>query len=82
MPQTITPTDADALSRHVRAILASFPEVKTVVTQIVAGWEPGPAPEHVDLHLERFGLDLRWLGGAPGLDLDESPTYFVLAGRE
>jgi heavy metal efflux system protein len=47
MPQTITPTDADALSRHVRAILASFPEVKTVVTQLgrpddgtdVNGWD-------------------------------------------
>ena len=33
MPQTISPTDSDRLSQRVRAILASFPEVKTVVTQ-------------------------------------------------
>lgn len=34
MPQTISPTDSDRLSRSVRAILASFPEVRTVVTQL------------------------------------------------
>ncbi|HEX7190536.1 MAG TPA: CusA/CzcA family heavy metal efflux RND transporter, partial [Thermoanaerobaculia bacterium] len=47
MPETITPTDAGALSKHVRAILASFPEVRTVVTQLgrpddgtdVNGWD-------------------------------------------
>jgi len=47
IPQTIAPSDADALSRHVRAILVSFPEVKTVVTQLgrpddgtdVNGWD-------------------------------------------
>lgn len=47
MPQTISPGDSDRLSRHVRAILASFPEVKTVVSQLgrpddgtdINGWE-------------------------------------------
>ncbi len=47
MPQTISPTDSDRLARHVRAILASFPEVKTVVTQLgrpddgtdINGWD-------------------------------------------
>ena len=32
MPQTISPTESDRLSQKVRGILASFPEVKTVVT--------------------------------------------------
>ena len=47
MPQTISPTDSDRLSREVRRILASFPEVKTVVTQLgrpddgtdINGWD-------------------------------------------
>jgi heavy metal efflux system protein len=47
MPQTISPTESDRLSRRVRSILASFPEVKTVVTQLgrpddgtdVNGWD-------------------------------------------
>jgi cobalt-zinc-cadmium resistance protein CzcA len=47
MPQTISPTDADRLSQKVRAILTSFPEVKTVVTQLgrpddgtdINGWD-------------------------------------------
>jgi cobalt-zinc-cadmium resistance protein CzcA len=47
MPQTISPTDSDRLSRQVRRILASFPEVKTVVTQLgrpddgtdINGWD-------------------------------------------
>jgi heavy metal efflux system protein len=47
IPQTVAPSEADALSRRVRAILASFPEVKTVVTQLgrpddgtdVNGWD-------------------------------------------
>ena len=47
IPQTISPSESDQLSRHVRAILASFPEVKTVVTQLgrpddgtdVNGWD-------------------------------------------
>jgi cobalt-zinc-cadmium resistance protein CzcA len=47
MPQTISPTDSDRLSRSVRTILSSFPEVKTVVTQLgrpddgtdINGWD-------------------------------------------
>ena len=47
LPQTISPSGADSLSQHVRRILASFPEVKTVVTQLgrpddgtdVNGWD-------------------------------------------
>lgn len=47
MPQTISPTESDRLSVQVRGILASFPEVKTVVTQLgrpddgtdINGWD-------------------------------------------
>ena len=47
MPQTITPTESDRLSQKVRGSLASFPEVKTVVTQLgrpddgtdINGWD-------------------------------------------
>jgi heavy metal efflux system protein len=47
MPQTISPTDSDRLARQVRQILASFPEVKAVVSQLgrpddgtdVNGWD-------------------------------------------
>ena len=47
MPQTISPTDSDRLSQKTRAVLASFPEVKTVVTQLgrpddgtdINGWD-------------------------------------------
>ena len=47
MPETIAPTESDELSRHVRGLLASFPEVRTVVTQLgrpddgtdINGWD-------------------------------------------
>ncbi len=47
MPQTISPTDSGHLAQQVRRILASFPEVKTVVTQLgrpddgtdINGWD-------------------------------------------
>jgi cobalt-zinc-cadmium resistance protein CzcA len=47
MPETISPTESDRLSQKVRSILASFPEVKTVVTQLgrpddgtdINGWD-------------------------------------------
>jgi cobalt-zinc-cadmium resistance protein CzcA len=47
MPQTISPTDSDKLSRQIRAILTSFPEVRTVITQLgrpddgtdINGWD-------------------------------------------
>jgi cobalt-zinc-cadmium resistance protein CzcA len=34
MPQTISPSESDKLAQEVRRILASFPEVKSVVTQL------------------------------------------------
>ena len=34
MPQTISPTDSNRFSKEIRRIMVSFPEVKTVVTQI------------------------------------------------
>lgn len=36
-------------------------------------------PEQVEAHLASAGLRLLWMGGRPGLDLAESPTYFVLS---
>lgn len=47
MPQTIAPSSADRLSQRVRGILATFPEVKSVVTQLgrpddgtdINGWD-------------------------------------------
>lgn len=47
MPETISPTESDRLSVQVRSILASFPEVRTVVTQLgrpddgtdINGWD-------------------------------------------
>ncbi len=47
MPQTISPTESDRLAVHVRRILGSFPEVRTIVTQLgrpddgtdVNGWD-------------------------------------------
>jgi heavy metal efflux system protein len=47
MPQTISPTQSDHFAVRVRAILASFPEVKSVVTQLgrpddgtdINGWD-------------------------------------------
>ena len=47
MPQTISPTDSNRYSTEIRRILATFPEVKAVVTQIgrpddgtdVNGWD-------------------------------------------
>jgi cobalt-zinc-cadmium resistance protein CzcA len=47
MPQTISPSESDKLAREVRRILVSFPEVKTVVTQLgrpddgtdINGWD-------------------------------------------
>jgi hypothetical protein len=49
-----------------------------VWTQEAIGMRLHP-PEAVERRLEAAGLRLAWLGGAPGLELDESPTYFVLA---
>ncbi|HKV88188.1 MAG TPA: class I SAM-dependent methyltransferase, partial [Candidatus Dormibacteraeota bacterium] len=35
----------------------------SVVVQVVENWSPGPAPGDAKDRLERFGLDLLWLGG-------------------
>ena len=52
----------------------------SVVVQEVEGWRPGPAPADAQERLEKFGLELLWIDGRPGLTLEESPTYYVLAG--
>jgi len=52
----------------------------SVVVQVVERWRPGPAPEGARRRLKRFGLELLWMDGRPGVTLAESPTYYVLAG--
>lgn len=47
-------------------------------TQVAEGL-PLHAPGDAEGRLQAAGLRLRWMGGAPGLGLAESPTYFVLA---
>jgi hypothetical protein len=51
-----------------------------VVVQVVEGWRPGPAPETARRRLKKFGLELLWMGGRPGMALADSPVYYVLAG--
>jgi methyltransferase family protein len=51
-----------------------------VWVQEVAGVRP-IWPEGIEVYLEPAGLRLRWLGGEPGLGLEESPTFYVLAER-
>jgi trans-aconitate methyltransferase len=54
----------------------------SVVTQVVDEVDSTTvAPEATDARLARHGLRLEWMGGAPDHDLDESPTYFVLASK-
>lgn len=57
-----------------------LPDGSTVV-QVVEGWRPAPGPEDVDERLGRFGLKLLWMGGTPGLRLEDSPTYYVIARK-
>jgi hypothetical protein len=52
----------------------------SVVVQVVEDWRPGPTPEGTRERLERFGLELLWIGGRPGNTLEKSPTFYVLAG--
>ncbi|HEY6115243.1 MAG TPA: class I SAM-dependent methyltransferase [Candidatus Dormibacteraeota bacterium] len=52
----------------------------SIVVQVVDGWRPGPAPTGARRRLRRFGLDLLWMGGRPGVTLERSPAYYVLAG--
>jgi hypothetical protein len=56
-----------------------LPDGSTVV-QVVEGWRPGPAPTGARRRLRRFGLELLWIGGRPGMTLERSPAYYVLAG--
>jgi hypothetical protein len=56
-----------------------LPDGSTVV-QVVEGWRPGPAPAAARRRMRKFGLELLWMGGRPGVTLDRSPTYYVLAG--
>jgi hypothetical protein len=30
--------------------------------------------------MKRFGLELLWIGGRPGMTLAATPTYYLLAG--
>jgi methyltransferase family protein len=52
----------------------------SIVVQVVADWRPGPTPQDTLGRLERFGLELLWIGGQPGTTLEKSPTFYVLAG--
>jgi hypothetical protein len=52
----------------------------SVVVQVVEGWRPGPTPLDTEQRLERFGLELLWIGGRPGTTVERSPTFYVLAG--
>jgi hypothetical protein len=56
-----------------------LPDGSTTV-QVVEGWRPGPAPGAARRRMRKFGLELLWMGGRPGVNLDRSPTYYVLAG--
>ena len=40
------------------------------------------APEDTEERLDRFGLSLMWMGAREDQDLQDSPTYFVLAVSE
>jgi hypothetical protein len=54
----------------------------SVITQVVDDVESASmAPEETETRLARHELHLEWMGGAPDHDLDESPTYFVLASK-
>jgi hypothetical protein len=64
---------------HVLEVDYRLPDGSTV-TQVVDGWRPGPPPRNARRRLARFGLELLWMGTRAGVALDESPTYFVLAG--
>jgi hypothetical protein len=56
-----------------------LPDGSTAV-QVVEGWRPGPAPVAARRRMRKFGLELLWMGGRPGVTLERSPTYYVLAG--
>ena len=51
----------------------------SVVVQVVADVRMSPAPEDTEERLDRLGLSLVWMGAREDHDLEDSPTYFVLA---
>ena len=51
----------------------------SMVVQVVADMRMSPAPEDTEERLDRFGLSLVWMGAREDHDLEDSPTYFVLA---
>ena len=51
----------------------------SVVVQVVDDMRMSPAPEDTEQRLDRFGLSLVWMGAKGDHDLEDSPSYFVLA---
>ena len=51
----------------------------SVVVQVVDDMRMSPAPEDTEQRLDRFGLSLVWMGAKEDHDLEDSPSYFVLA---
>jgi hypothetical protein len=51
----------------------------SVTVQVIDNMRLGPAPEDTEQRLDRFGLRLVWMGARDDRDLEDSPTYFVLA---
>ena len=68
MPETISPTEAQRLSDQIRAVLASFPEVKSVVTQL------GRPDDGTDIN----GFDVVECG----VELNPRSTWTTAADRE
>jgi heavy metal efflux system protein len=56
MPQTISPSEADKLVQRMRAILASFPEVKYVVSQL---GRPDDGTDINGFNLVEFNVELK-----------------------
>jgi methyltransferase family protein len=51
----------------------------SVTVQVVDDVRIGHAPEDTEARLDGFGLNLVWMGAREDHDLEDSPTYFVLA---
>jgi SAM-dependent methyltransferase len=85
-PHWLASRDHDGVRLHRATDGTSILEVDyrlpdgSVVVQAVENWSPGPAPEDTRERIERFGLELLWIGGRPGTTLEKSPTFYVLAG--
>lgn len=85
-PQWLNSKDHDGVRVRLASDGTSLLEVDyrlpdgSVVVQVVEGWRPGPTPVDATQRLERFGLELLWIGGRPGKTVERSPTFYVLAG--